>query len=70
MFIFIAVIDSLLEAKQIHGSISGRQAATSTYVPYIYTKAQNEWADNFYRQNGYLGKSFHVFSSVNIFVVL
>lgn len=51
---FYSVIDSLLEAKQIYGTVSGRQGATSTYVPYIYSKAQNEWADNFYRQNGYL----------------
>ena len=25
------------------------------YIPDIYTKAQNEWVDSFYRQNGYLG---------------
>lgn len=51
---FYSVIDSLLEAKQTHGTVSGRQGATSTYIPYIYSKAQSEWVDNFYRQNGYL----------------
>lgn len=25
------------------------------YIPDIYTRAQNEWVDSFYRQNGYLG---------------
>jgi len=26
------------------------------YIPDVYVKAQNDWVDNFYKQNGYLGK--------------
>uniref|UniRef100_A0A1B6D5T8 E3 UFM1-protein ligase 1 homolog n=1 Tax=Clastoptera arizonana TaxID=38151 RepID=A0A1B6D5T8_9HEMI len=51
---FNSVIDSLIEAKQIAGILTGRQSGAATFVPHIYSKAQNEWIDNFYKQNGYV----------------
>lgn len=36
------------------GVFTGKQKATGQYVPYIYTKAQQEWVTNFYHDNGYL----------------
>ena len=37
------------------GSITGgRQVGKATFIPAKYAKAQNEWVDNFFAQNGYL----------------
>lgn len=39
----------------ISGSISGgRQVGKATYIPANYAKAQNQWIESFYAQNGYL----------------
>ena len=35
-------------------NFSGRQVGKATYVPANYAKAQNEWIENFFAQNGYL----------------
>ena len=43
--------------KKLAGSITGgRQVNKAIYVPDIYARSQNEWVDNFLRQNGYLGQ--------------
>ncbi|KAK7870281.1 hypothetical protein R5R35_001007 [Gryllus longicercus] len=52
--IFSCIIDSLLERKQVPGVITGSQSGNSLYIPSVYSKAQNDWINNFYRQNGYL----------------
>ncbi|XP_076762646.1 UFM1 specific ligase 1 [Xylocopa sonorina] len=52
--IFFSVLDSLQETKQIPGIVAGKQGTNSHYIPTIYSKSQNEWVDNFYKQNGYL----------------
>ncbi|XP_003700994.2 UFM1 specific ligase 1 [Megachile rotundata] len=52
--IFFSILDSLQEMKQIPGIIAGKQGTNSLYIPTIYSKSQNEWVDNFYKQNGYL----------------
>lgn len=41
--------------KQIPGVVAGKQGTNSVYIPTIYSKSQNEWLNNFYKQNGYLG---------------
>lgn len=41
--------------KQIPGVVAGKQGTNSLYIPTIYSKSQNEWLNNFYKQNGYLG---------------
>ncbi|XP_075226731.1 UFM1 specific ligase 1 [Lycorma delicatula] len=51
---FFFVVDSLIEAKQVAGVLSGRQSNNCLYIPHVYSKAQNEWVTNFYKQNGYL----------------
>lgn len=53
-----AVIDNLLESKEVAGTLTGRQSGTAHFIPHIYSKAQCEWVTNFYKQNGYLGKTF------------
>ncbi|XP_031828803.1 UFM1 specific ligase 1 isoform X1 [Nomia melanderi] len=52
--IFFSILDNLQEMKQIPGVIAGKQGTKSFYVPTIYSKSQNEWVENFYKQNGYL----------------
>lgn len=52
--IFFSILDSLQETKEIPGVIAGKQAGNSLYVPTIYSKSQNEWVENFYKQNNYL----------------
>lgn len=52
--IFFSILDSLQEMKQIPGVVAGKQGTNCLYVPTIYSKSQNEWVDNFYKQNGYL----------------
>lgn len=36
------------------GHLSTRQANNSQYIPNIYIQMQNDWIQNFYRQNGFL----------------
>ncbi|XP_011644685.1 E3 UFM1-protein ligase 1 homolog [Pogonomyrmex barbatus] len=52
--IFFSILDSLQEVKQVPGVITGKQGGNSIYIPTIYSKSQNEWVENFYKQNGYL----------------
>lgn len=52
--IFFSILDSLQEMKQIPGIVAGKQGTNSLYVPTIYSKSQNDWVVNFYKQNGYL----------------
>jgi hypothetical protein len=40
----------------IAGVLTAKQGGNSLFIPYVYTKKQNEWVDNFYKQNGYLGE--------------
>ncbi|KYM99511.1 PREDICTED: E3 UFM1-protein ligase 1 homolog [Cyphomyrmex costatus] len=52
--IFFSILDSLQEVKQVPGIVTGKQSGNSIYIPTIYSKSQNEWVENFYKQNGYL----------------
>ncbi|XP_039305395.1 E3 UFM1-protein ligase 1 homolog [Solenopsis invicta] len=52
--IFLSILDSLQEVKQVPGIITGKQTGNGIYIPTIYSKSQNEWVENFYKQNGYL----------------
>ncbi|KAL3882424.1 hypothetical protein ACJMK2_028766 [Sinanodonta woodiana] len=47
-------LSELLQKGQLAGSLSGGKHENATYIPDIYSKAQNEYVDCFYRQNGYL----------------
>lgn len=51
---FLVAFDSLHESKQIAGILSNRQSNTCLFIPHVYSKAQSEWVNNFYKQNGYL----------------
>ncbi|XP_032239292.2 E3 UFM1-protein ligase 1 homolog [Nematostella vectensis] len=51
--LFYSVIGDLLSSKRIMGSTQGRQDKIS-FVPDVYTQAQNNWVDDFFKQNGYV----------------
>lgn len=55
MFFFVAIIDSLIESKQVPGIVTERCGSVCSYIPQIYIKSQTEWVNNFFTQNGYLG---------------
>ncbi|KAG5873898.1 hypothetical protein JTB14_005509 [Gonioctena quinquepunctata] len=44
---------SLFDQSALYGSLTGKLAGAQ-YIPNIYAKSQNEWVNNFYKQNGYL----------------
>lgn len=43
----------LFDQVALYGSLSSRLAGAQ-YIPHIYSRSQNEWVNNFYKQNGYL----------------
>lgn len=51
--LFFSILEEMVHTSQLKGSLVGRQEKMM-YIPDIYTRAQNEWVDSFYRQNGYL----------------
>ena len=52
----VAGIDQLCSEGRIAGSIQGRQDK-AVFVPDIYSKTQTSWIDDFFKQNGYIGKN-------------
>ena len=56
LFSYPAILDDLVSSGRLSGSVSGGRQDKTVYVPTIYTEAQNQWVDNFFAQNGYLGK--------------
>ena len=55
--LFAVVLEELVSSGRLAGSISGGRQDQAQYVPSIYVRSQNEWVDNFLKQNGYLGTS-------------
>ncbi len=54
-FFIPAILEELVADGRLKGSLSGGRQDKAQYVPDIYTSSQNEWVDNFFSQNGYLG---------------
>ena len=54
--LFIAILEELVSTGRLAGSLTGGRHDKAMYVPDVYVKAQNDWVDNFYKQNGYLGE--------------
>lgn len=46
-------IKTLLSEGRVKGQLQG-QASNPVFIPNLYTSAQNQWADSFYQQNGYM----------------
>ncbi|RZC36650.1 E3 UFM1-protein ligase 1 -like [Asbolus verrucosus] len=44
---------SLFDQTSMHGTLTSRVVGAQ-YIPNVYARSQNEWANNFYKQNGYL----------------
>ncbi|XP_066965022.1 E3 UFM1-protein ligase 1 [Macrobrachium rosenbergii] len=55
LFSFFSVAEKLIEMGRIPGILTGNQQVhRSVYIPNIYSQTQNDWVDNFWKQNGYL----------------
>lgn len=57
MFFFWSVetYDNLIFSGQIKGSLyGGRQEMSAVFVPEIYVKAQQQYVQSFFNQNGYV----------------
>lgn len=53
--LFFSVAEKLIEMGRIPGILTGNQQVhRSVYIPNIYSQTQNDWVDNFWKQNGYL----------------
>jgi len=57
---FPAILEELVSSGRLAGSLTGGRHDKAMYIPDVYIKAQNDWVDNFYKQNGYLGKCINV----------
>ena len=55
MKIFVGILEELITLGRLAGTLAGGRQDKASYIPDIYTQSQNEWVDNFYKQNGYLG---------------
>jgi len=55
---FAAILEELLSTGRLAGCISGGTQDKAQYVPDVYTQAQNQWIDAFYKQNGYFGERY------------
>jgi len=52
---FFNLTEEMIRDQTLKGSLTGgRSVGKATYIPSHYAKAQNEWIENFYAQNGYL----------------
>nr|XP_045606783.1 E3 UFM1-protein ligase 1-like [Procambarus clarkii] len=53
--LFFNVAEKLIATGRVPGVLTGnRQIHRAMYIPSIYSRTQNEWVDNFLKQNGYL----------------
>ncbi|XP_042213163.1 E3 UFM1-protein ligase 1-like [Homarus americanus] len=53
--LFFSVAEKLIATGRVSGALTGgRQIHRAMYIPSIYSRTQNEWVDNFLKQNGYL----------------
>ena len=75
---FFNLAEEMIRDHTIKGSITGgRSVGKATYIPANYAKAQNEWIENFFAQNGYLeydaisrlGKLFFMFFKSILFAL-
>ena len=64
-----AILEGLVTAGRLGGVVSGGRQEKAVYIPTCYTRAQNDWVDSFYRQNGYLGLPLIVWLSLRFFHV-
>lgn len=57
--LFMGTVERLLSSGRVCGELSGsRQSRSCTFVPALHSRTQQQWVDNFLRQNGYLEYEF------------
>ena len=53
-----AVVHDLVSSGTLAGTLHGHMDK-AVYIPHVYTRMQNRWADSFLQSNGYLGECLH-----------
>jgi len=59
-----------VSSGRLAGSLTGGRHDKASYIPDVYVKAQNDWVDNFYKQNGYLGKYIIAMQVNNVIIII
>lgn len=54
-FFLLAVLEELVNAGRLKGTVVGGKQDKAVFVPDIYARTQSNWVDSFFKQNGYLG---------------
>lgn len=54
-FPLVALLEELVNAGRLKGTVVGGRQDKAVFVPDIYSRTQNKWVDSFFKQNGYLG---------------
>ncbi|NXN86598.1 UFL1 ligase, partial [Bombycilla garrulus] len=49
-----SLLEELVNAGRLKGTVVGGRQDKAVFVPDIYTRTQNKWVDSFFKQNGYL----------------
>ncbi|CAN0287053.1 unnamed protein product [Lampetra fluviatilis] len=52
--LFYTVLEELVKAGRLKGSLVGGRREHSVFVPQLYARTQNQWVDNFLSLNGFL----------------
>lgn len=52
--LFFSIVQDLCQAGELPGSMSGGRSEQAVYMPDVYAKAQSDYVESFYKQNGYL----------------
>jgi hypothetical protein len=51
------IFSELLSDGQIKGNVQGgKQDMSATFIPQFYVKAQEQYVESFFKQNGYIGE--------------
>lgn len=52
------LFDELMASKQIRGTLAGgKQETSAIFIPEFYAKAQRQYIDSYFKQNGFIGSS-------------
>ena len=49
----MVALEDLIRTGRLHGDLQGR-----TYVPHMFDKARQQYVDNFFQQNKFIGTTF------------
>ena len=54
--VFPEIIEELIGEGRVKGQVSGSVTESAIFIPSIHSQTQNQWIENFFKQNDYLGE--------------